>query len=167
MRRRILSTLFLILLVALPLLPPLFGVPSAAPAVVSGGPVVPAENDLNATDPIIAYEYFTPDTPYGNSSLLNVTVEEVVASDIGICRDGDLLLHKFGVYFDENNSIVFEDDLQYIDGTGWAVQNYSLFPSNEKEGQKASWFTENGASTCSVHVSFTRSVKYIFSQVLK
>jgi len=129
-RRRILSTSFLILLVALPLIPPLFGVPSATPAVASGGPVVPADNDLNATDPIIAYEYYTPDTPYGNSSLLNVTVEEVVASDIGVCRDGDLDEHSFGVYFDENNSIVFEDDLQYIDGTGWAALNYSLFPSN-------------------------------------
>ena len=130
MRRRILSTSFLILLVALPLLPPLFGAQPTAPAVVSGGPVVPAEYDLNATDPLITYEPYTPDTPDGNSSLLDVVVEEVIARDHGVCQDGDLLLHKFGIYFDENSSIVFEDDLQYIDGTGWAALNYSLFPSN-------------------------------------
>jgi hypothetical protein len=114
------------MLAALTLLPPLFGFQPTTPAVVNANPVIPGPNDLNATTPQIAYDEYTPANPDGNSSLLDILVTLVNASDIGECKDADLTNHTFGVYFTENDSLVFEDDLEYIPDTGWAAYNYSL-----------------------------------------
>ncbi|MFX1491623.1 MAG: hypothetical protein ACFFBU_05135 [Promethearchaeota archaeon] len=130
MRRRILGISLLVMLAALTLLPPLFGFLPIIPAVVSANPVTPGPNDLNATTPLIAYDEYTPATPDGNSSLFDVLVTLVNASDIGECKAGQLTNHTFGVYFTENESLVFEDDLEYIADTGWAAYNYSLLQWN-------------------------------------
>lgn len=130
MNRRILGLSLLVMLATLTLLPPLFGFQPTPILMGAVDPVTPGPNDLNATTPLINYEEYTPANPDGNSTLLDVLVVLVNASDIGECKDGDLTIHTFGVYFDNNNSLVFEDDLEYVSGWGWTIENYSLFQWN-------------------------------------
>ncbi len=132
MRRQIQGILLLTLLVTLTLLPPLLGVFPTAPALVNASPQTPGPNDLNATTPLISYEEWTVANPSGNSSLLNVVVTLVNASDIGECTNSDLTVHTFSVLFTSNSSVVFTDNLEYNPLFGWTVQNYSLLQWNLK-----------------------------------
>ncbi|MFX1509575.1 MAG: hypothetical protein ACFFBR_04625 [Promethearchaeota archaeon] len=126
MRRQILGLSLLVIILTLTLSPTLFGYTPTGPAVVTAGPPLPGPTDLNATTPLVSNEPYTPANPNGNSSLLNVLVLLVNASDIGECRDGDLTVHKFRVHNNTNDALMFEDDLGYISGKGWTVENYSL-----------------------------------------
>jgi hypothetical protein len=103
---------------------------------------------LNATTPLIIHEDWTPANPTGNTSLLDVVVLLVNASDIGECKAGDLTAHTFSVIFDVNESEVFEDDLAYIPGTGWAVLDYNLLQWNlQPETYKVTCFFERDTGT--------------------
>ncbi|MFX0168428.1 MAG: hypothetical protein ACFE89_03630 [Candidatus Hodarchaeota archaeon] len=128
MRRQLLGFSLIIVLAALPLLPSLMGMNPVTPAVVIALPPIPGPNDLNATTPEIIYEEYTPANPSGNSSLISIIVSSVTASDIGECRTGDLLNHTFHIQFAANTTEVWQDDLQYVSGVGWAALNYSLLP---------------------------------------
>ena len=148
MRRQILGISLLVVLLSLTLLPPFFSSSIGAPAVVNTGPPTPGPNDLNATTPLIVHEDWTPANPTGNTSLLDVVVLFVNASDIGECIDGHLTAHTFSVIFDVNESLVFTDDLAYISGTGWAVLDYSLLQWNLKpETYKVTCFFERDTGT--------------------
>lgn len=130
MRRQTLGLSLFIVLLTLTLLPPLFGHSLTAPPLVDAGPVIPGPNDLNATKPFVANDDWTPATPYGNTSLLDVIVSLVNASDIGECKADDLTVHTFTVLFANDDSEVFEDNLEYIPSTGWAVIDYNLLQWN-------------------------------------
>lgn len=135
MRRQILGYSLLIVLLTLTLFPPLFGYSPQAPAVVRADIPTPGPNDLNATTPLVAYEPYTPANPEGNSSHLGVLVTLVNASDIGECKDGDLTVHTFGVYNSTDEGLIFEDNLQYVSGSGWIVEDYELLPTGLVPGQ--------------------------------
>jgi hypothetical protein len=126
-RGRVLGSSLLLLLVICTLLPFFLGVNAPVPPALGlNGSPPPPGNPLNATGFSIRYQWSeTP--PQGNSSLLDVIVQRVNASDIGECKTGDLLTHKFRVKLSVNSSKVFEDDLQY-NGTMWVAINYSLLP---------------------------------------
>ncbi|MFX1565198.1 MAG: hypothetical protein ACFFCH_04340 [Promethearchaeota archaeon] len=126
MRRQILGLSLLVILLTLTLSPILFEYAPTGPAIVATSPPIPGPTDLNATTPLVSNEAYTPANPNGNSSLLNVLVLLVVASDIGECRDGDLTVHTFRVHNITDDALMFEDDLAYITGKGWTVENYSL-----------------------------------------
>lgn len=130
MRRQTLGLSLFIVLLTLTLLPPLFGYSQTAPFLINPSPVTPGPFDLNATTPFVANDDWTPATPYGNTSLLDVIVSLVNASDIGECKAGDLTVHTFSVLFANNDSEVFKDNLEYIPSTGWAVINYNLLQWN-------------------------------------
>ncbi len=130
MQRRILGFSLLFVLTTLTLLSPLFGFQPTNLGIVMADPFTPGPTDLNATTPIISYDEFTPANPNGNSSLLDVVVTLVNASDIGECKDGDLSRATFGVHFNVNSSVVFQDNLTYVEGLGWAALNYSLLEQN-------------------------------------
>ncbi|MFX1562551.1 MAG: hypothetical protein ACFFDP_04515 [Promethearchaeota archaeon] len=125
MRGRTLSLSLLILLVAVSMVQPLYNFNPSIPLVVASGSVPPPQVYGNATDPILKYQPFSPITGIGNSSLLDVIVERVNATDIGDCGTGDLTNHSFIVKFVSNNTEAFRDDLQY-NGSMWVALNYSL-----------------------------------------
>ena len=129
MRRQLLGFTLIVVLAALPLLPTLTGFYPMTPAVVTAAPPLPGPNDLNATKPWLIYEEYTPANPAGNSSLISIVVDLVNASDIGECRAGDLITHKFRLYNSTHTDVLLEDDLEYVSGYGWAVLNYSLLPT--------------------------------------
>ncbi len=112
---------------------PLFNHITAVPPVVASGSVPPPQAYANATDPILMYRSYSPVTGVGNSSLLDVVVERVNSTDLGKCQTGDLTNHSFSVIFKSNNSIAFEDDLQY-NGSMWVALNYSLLPQLNHSG---------------------------------
>ena len=120
-----LGSALLLLLVACNLLPSFLGVTAPVPPVLGlNGSPVPPGNPLNATGFSIRYQW-SETTAQGNSSLLDVVVQKVNASDIGECKTGDLLNHTFRVRWVSNSAICFQDDLQY-NGTMWVAINYSL-----------------------------------------
>ncbi len=166
MHRQFLGISLLVILAALTLIPPLFGYP-LTPVIDGADLVTPGPNDLNATDPIIDYSLYTPANPTGNSSLLDVIVERVDASDIGECKTGDLVNHTFGVYYDANDSLVFEADLQYISGTGWAALNYSLLSTGLAEGLiykvRAFFARDTGIEIWNTTTAFSTTFTYTHS----
>ena len=84
----------------------------------------PPNNNLNATGFYVRYHY---DGSTGNSSLIDIVVEQVNASDIGPCGAGDLDVHNFTIYEQGTDVPVVRDELQY-NGTMWVAVNYSLLP---------------------------------------
>ncbi len=106
------------------LVPPLAGFSATPPPVLSlNAPPIPGA-DLNATGFSINYQWDAVQAQ-GNSSLLDVIVEEVNASDVGPCGPTHLSIHTFTVYNNSYDTLVFTDDLEY-NGSMWVAINYSL-----------------------------------------
>lgn len=134
MRRRILGPTILFLLTILALIPPIINYNATTPVVYADDVVLPNGVHLNASETFIAYDEYLHSTGTGNSSMLFVLVELVNASDIGPCGAGDLSVHTFQVFFESNDTFVFEDNLEYNATKGWAVDNYSLLSQNISTG---------------------------------
>jgi hypothetical protein len=124
LRRRIFSSTILFILAIFTLIPPLAGFGATPPPVLAlNAPPVPGA-DLNATGFSINYQWDSVQAQ-GNSSRVDVIVQEVNASDIGPCEAGDLSLHTFTVYNNTGDTRVFTDNLEY-NGSMWVAINYSL-----------------------------------------
>jgi hypothetical protein len=166
-RRQILSLSLLVVLMTLTLLPPLFGYLPTTPAVARASPITPGPNDLNASTPLVNYEDWTPANPAGNSSLVDVLVQLVNASDIGECKDGDLTIHTFSVIFAGNESVVFEDNLEYVSGSGWAAFNYSLLQWNlQPDTYKIRCFFERNTGVEIWNTTTANSLSFVYNHRL-
>jgi len=115
----------LLLLVTIALMPLLIaGIPANTTVSAPAKNPPPPNSNLNATGFYVRYHY---DGFTGNSSLIDIVVQQVNASDIGPCGEGDLDVHNFTIYEQGTTVPVVRDELQY-NGTMWVAINYSLLP---------------------------------------